>query len=158
MKKIIKLIVLSIFCVMLVACVSNKNDTSATIQDQQEETKVEIQLDEENMLIETMYGNIKYPYAFSDLIRVNRVENKGSVKITFSVTTDDFSAEIYEVSFGEGTGMKLGAINGTHVFVNIVELQQNITENEKNIFYAAQETVNDVIASIMQWENFTETK
>lgn len=107
----------------------------------------------DKMVISTKYGDISYPYAFSDVIKVNELDEGKS--FVFIVATNDFSSEIYKICFEADEGTYLGkTLEEKTVSIKVYDVPEEIREDSLTTFYAAQETLNDVIASIYEWEGF----
>ena len=161
MKKIKKYIILLTCCLLFTACVEGKGSQSENVisgNEQQSEYTVDLKQEGEYMVIETQYGEIRYPYAFFDIIAVKKVERDGVLELKFDFETEDCSEEMYVLTIGTENGTKIGAVKDTDIFVHVYEQKTKLNDDNQKSFFAAQETVNDVIASVYQWENFTETK
>ena len=147
--------VLTIALAFMVAACSGGQGTNPNSNSIATEDNVTITHVEDRMLIQTAYGEIAYPYAFSDVIKVNTKKINAVTEYIFVLVTDDFSEELYTVSFGEGKGVLIGKTSeNVEVYMEAYLTEKPLSEDTETTFYAAQETINDVIASIYTWEDF----
>jgi hypothetical protein len=109
--------------------------------------------------VETSYGTISYPFAFSDLIGVQAHNLGGATALEFTAKLNNGSYRIFTIWFGAKDGIPLGSLNldgvQVPVMADIYEKPTNLSENDNNSFFAAQECFNDVVNSLGQIKDFT---
>ena len=114
---------------------------------------------EENdtVLVETTYGTVRYPYAFSDILSVES-ENRGDhAVLEFNAAIDGETHKLYTLYFNSEEGMPVGILridNKTYVVSAEFHDANGISDLNMATFYAAQETFNDVVNSLSENENF----
>ena len=152
-KNVLSIIVLTLF---LIATACSKKEivveNNSGIEDVSNEIIIEANNTDE-VFVNTKYGDIKYPYAFSDVIKVQEMDDGNSYLLV--AETEEFSAEIYSVCFAAKDGVYVGKTSSNvTVSLEVYDTPEEIDENLMNTFYAAQETLNDVIISIYEWDGF----
>lgn len=135
-----------------------------TTQAPTEPVKLAIDVIEEQgdmMVVETTYCQLKYPFAFGDLIEVECINSGDTEALVFSVKLDLSSYRMFTITFGQTEGILLGTLltpnaeEPVPVYADLGQIDENLPENFVNTFYAAQESFNDVIGALMENENFT---
>lgn len=121
----------------------------------------EIEAVDEQMLIKTSYGDMRYPYAFSDIIRVEAVSTETTKALEFSADLGTEVYPIYTISFTDPEGMCIGSLllpeekKPYYVTVTLHAPAQELQGDILLTFQAAQETFNDIWLSMMDNEGFT---
>ncbi len=109
------------------------------------------------VVVKTSYCEVKYPFAFADLIRVQAEEEK----LDFVLELSGEAYPLFAICFGEGEGIPLGtlAVDGKAepmaVWAQIGTPNEAALGDSVSTYYAAQESFNDVLASLMENEGFT---
>lgn len=121
-------------------------DTSNGMLQSMEET-------EEWVVVTTEYGTIRYPFNYADMIAIKPVKEASYAALEFYAQLQDGAFPIYTIWFGREQGTPLGMIaNQENVYVDafleIIEPSKKLKDSDLTSFYAAQETVNDVLASL----------
>lgn len=115
----------------------------------------------ETLVVDTSYMDVEFPYAFSDLIRVEAVGQGNQTGLAFSATIAGESRELYTLWFNGKDGQTVGifdpedgagAVVVTLVFYNV---DAQLQDDDRTTFFATQETVNDVLASMKKHNKFT---
>ena len=120
-----------------------------------------IQEQDAQVIVTTSYCVVKYPYAFSDLVQVETINQDEKASLRFYTVLDETKLYLYELVF-DGTGsIPLGTITvGQKVMgVSAVIHQPGATlEGDVRVaFVAAQETFNDVVLSLKDNSNYVPT-
>lgn len=109
------------------------------------------------VVVKTSYCEVKYPFAFADLIQV---QAEGE-KLDFVLKLSGEEYPLFAICFGEGEGIPLGtlAVDGkaepVAVWAQIGAPNEAALGDSVSTYYAAQESFNDVLASLMENEGFT---
>lgn len=147
--------------ILLVSCLTGCSSDKA--QNGTDENQAVIN---ENIKIETPYGNLCYPYSFEEIVKYES-KNDGDVSsYIFYAALDGQDIKIYTIAFSgknlNDAGAVLGTVkdaSGNTVYVYFAPedeiVNDGMTDGQKNTVYAAQETVNDVIASLNNLSTFT---
>ncbi len=113
----------------------------------------------DKMVVTTSYCQVKYPYAFSDLIQVEAVNDAQGARLVFFATIEGTRADLYSLCFGETDNILLGTLkvggNTVTVSTELFQAGQGLDKDLQYVFVAAQETFNDVAASLSENGNFT---
>ena len=114
----------------------------------------------DRVVVTTTYGVVQYPFAFSDLIRVEAENNDSRSTLAFSLVMGETAYPVYALHFGGSEGMVLGTVtleNGTSVGVygEFAQFPESLPEADTVTYNAVQETFNDIVASLGENENFT---
>lgn len=108
-----------------------------------------------SMLVKTSYLDLEFPYAFSDVIFVEAVNENGVAALKFSTKTATMDEPLYTIWFGGTVGEAIGTYAGKFpVTVEFFSLPKNLSEDDQGTFKATQETFNDVLQSMHENENF----
>lgn len=113
---------------------------------------------EQLMVVTTSYCVVRYPFAFSDIIQVEVVEYEGSETLMFRASLNGESYPMFCLMFDGVEGSPVGNLtlnDGSVVSVTaqIFPGDESLDSDMLHTFYAAQESINDVISSLMdsQW-------
>lgn len=110
--------------------------------------------EEENLvLVTTQYGTVTYPAAFSDVIQIRTEMCNNVAVLKFEAQLDNAQAALFDICYGEMDGDPLTQIvqeDGTviKVYMEVYQPPVGLNEDDINTFYAAQEVLNDVLASM----------
>ena len=109
------------------------------------------------MVVKTTYGTIQYPFAFSDLIRIETDTFEKDAQMVFSAFVGEEEVKLYTLYFNRAAGIPLGTltVDGAKYTVT-AEIHDLVYANEENrlTYQAAQETFNDVAMSLEENEHF----
>lgn len=117
--------------------------------------------DGERMVVDTSYMDVAYPYAFSDLISVEAVNQDKITGLEFTAKIDGSSRALYTIWFNSTQGQTAGTFDpqdGEGAVVVTVEFfspEEALQGDHLVTFYATQETINDVLDSMKLDKNFT---
>ena len=112
------------------------------------------------IVVNTSYCQVKYPYAFSDMIQVEAINSDEKTALLFTVLLNGQKANIYELTFGGEGVIPVGEITLTpgqapvSVYATFYEHDVGLSEELRIAFFAAQETFNDVATSLGENMNF----
>lgn len=117
----------------------------------------------EDMKIETPYATMTIPYAFSELVSVQRAETETADSYVFYAVLEDRSVPVYTIHFIPGDGEMPGDLFGTlktddgdvRVLYEAFSADESLTGDDLEAFYTAQETINDVFTSLQAASGFT---
>ena len=113
----------------------------------------------EDILVSTSYCTLRYPFAFSDLITVTAAPEEES--LLFTAVLEDAQVPVFALRFGVQAGIEAGTLQlpvtgeTVSVGIDLMELPEDLDQAHHASFYAAQEVINDVIASLEENEAFT---
>lgn len=112
----------------------------------------------DQVIVATNYCAVKYPYAMSDLVQVETVNEDNKATLRFYTTLNSMKMPLYELVFGGQEELLLGTITvGSRelpVYVVIHEVSPTLDDSSRFAFVAAQETLNDVTTSMKENSNF----
>lgn len=120
--------------------------------------------DGESMVVENSYLEVRFAYAFSDLIRVEAVNQETKTAMEFSARIAGEDRKIYCIWFNSQDGQTVGTLDlqdgEAPVRVSAVFYQPDaqLSEEDRKTFAATQETVNDVIAAMRENMYFVEAR
>lgn len=140
---------------------SADNTTTVPSQDavQVQELLVEdVKEQDDFVVVDTSYCVIKYPYAFSDLIHVASQTFDNYSQLDFSAVVGSEERVLYTLLFNKDEGIPVGTltVNGAEYRVAAVIYElDDVSEDHRVTFYAAQETFNDVMVSLAENPGFT---
>lgn len=118
----------------------------------------------EMMKVETSYGAVEFPYAFSDLISVKPLTQGNQTALAFTAKINGKNYDLYTIWFNGSEGSIIGTMDlndgekpvaVTLVFYNAT---LDLSGDSLTTFHATQETVNEVIASLEKIPAFTAGK
>lgn len=113
------------------------------------------------VLVKTSFCNVKYPFAFADLIRVKAQDEGNVATLEFSACITDVEYPMYVLRFGGSEGILLGTLTipgeaaPREVYAEFCQADTAALGDHVGTFYAAQETFNDVVASLAENGGFT---
>lgn len=122
----------------------------------------EITRDAERMVVDTSYMDLAFPYAFSDLITVQAVNQEKVTGLIFRAKIAGEDRDIYTIWFNGAEGQDIGTYDpkdgDVPVVVRVVfaEPVADWKNDDRVTFFATQETFNDVLAAMKGDERFTE--
>lgn len=117
--------------------------------------------DGETMVVDTSYMDVAFPYAFSDLIGVEAVNQEEMAALEFRAKIGGGDRKLYTVWFNNTQGQSVGTYdlqNGeAPVCVTVVfyDPPAELGGDDRVTFFATQETFNDVLASMKEDGNFS---
>ena len=106
---------------------------------------------QETMVVPTSYVDVAFPYAFSDLIGVEAVNDQTAAGLTFTATINKESHKLYTLWFNSEAGDTAGSFDledgyePVRVSVVFYSPSQKLTGDDKVTFTVTQETINDVL-------------
>lgn len=112
----------------------------------------------ETVIVETTYGTVKYPYAFSDLVIVEAETFENHAVLEFKAEIDGTEYKLYTLIFNGEEGIPVGklTVDGeTYVVTALFHDVTGLSNDNMVTFYAVQETFNDVVNSLSENEGFT---
>lgn len=112
------------------------------------------------MVITTSYCVLKYPFAFSDVIRVTAENQADQAALLFCAWLNNTEYPMFSIVFDGNGGILVGTLkldDGTVVSVTaqLFEADEAMEPDMLKSFYAVQETINDIIQSLAENEHFT---
>lgn len=117
--------------------------------------------DGERMVIDTSYMRLEYPYAFSDLIQIEAINQGNQTGLAFTAKIAGANRQLYTLWFNGRDGEKVGAYDlrdGEKPVVVTLAFYTPAAElegDDRITFFATQETINDVMAAMKQDSHFT---
>ena len=110
---------------------------------------------EDNTMIEleTPYCSLYFPEMWEDLLHINTVEQDG-YRMEFGCQMEDGKVyRMFDIIFGTGGGIPLGAVNGpdgqrVHVYIQFYEPDEALEGDLLETFLAMQEDVNRLISQL----------
>lgn len=135
--------------------------TAATEAYVQQELVVESLEDQGDVVVvTTSFGQVKYPFAFADLIQVKAVnaEDVASLQFTVLISGDEYL--LYALHFGGSEGIALGTLEiageaePRAVYAEFFPADESALGDGISTFHAVQETFNDVVASLNEVPGF----
>lgn len=154
-------VVLGAALLIAVVCLSKDKmpgDSTGIIHSEVKELLVQNVTKQDNMvLVETTYGTVRYPFAFSDIMSVEAENHGNYAALEFSAMIDGETYKLYTLYFNSEDGVPVGTLrydSETYVVTAEFHDASGISDLNMVTFYAAQETFNDVINSLSENENF----
>lgn len=157
MKKTLACAIIMLFALLMVfsGCSSEETKDSGNAVQKAEDIK-----------IETPYGALIFPYGFEEIVTWENETDEIADRFIFYAVLDSSKIKVYTISFSTETttdeGDLLGEIqdsSGSSVYVYFLPeneiVNDEMSNDQKNTVYAAQETVNDVIASMSSIPGYT---
>lgn len=174
-KKRNAMIVLVMVMVLLCGCGKEPAETMATTEavettqaateaaPLQELTVLSTEEQGDMMVVTTSFGQVKYPFAFGDLIQVKAVTDGGVAALEFSALISGEEYPAYAIRFGSGEGIVLGTLEVPgEAEVRMVSAEIYPADaalgDKANTFYAVQESFNDVVASLSENQGFVKAE
>lgn len=111
--------------------------------------------------VSTSYCDFRYPFAFSDLITVEACSEADRVALIFSAHMNETFEPLYTLWINGGEGHPAGflSVDGQSYQMNVEfhSPRGDLVSEYLPTFYAAQETLNDVLNSMLDAGIFTYT-
>lgn len=108
--------------------------------------------------VKTSYGDFSYPFAFSDLVVMEPVNEESYVGLAFSAYIGGNCEPVYTLWINSDRGMTAGTLrveDKTYsVTLEIMDAREDLDANSLSTFNAVQETLNDVLQSLAAGGNF----
>lgn len=117
--------------------------------------------DAERLVIDTSYMQLEYPYAFSDLIQVEALNQGNQTGLAFTAKIAGADRKLYTLWFNGRDGEKVGAYDlrdgekPVIVTLTFYTPAAELQGDDRITFFATQETVNDVMAAMKRDSHFT---
>jgi len=119
----------------------------------------------EMVTVDTSYGEVEYPAGYEEIVSAEKTAADDSEEYVFYAMLNGEKIKVYTISFSESEvsdkGELIGTtLNGDGETVKIYLLPEedivsdDMPDEDKNLVYAAQETLNDVVASLSNWTDF----
>ena len=110
----------------------------------------------DKVLVETSLGTVAFPYAFSDVIAAEAVNDYTGSYLVFTADCGGKSERIYSLAFNSDTGSPVGTldIEGESIGVSVVFYDSELKGDGLTTFKATQETFNEVYSSLITWPEF----
>lgn len=115
----------------------------------------------ETMVVDTSYMKLEFPYAFSDLIKVEAINQGNQTGLAFTAPIAGEDRKLYTIWFNGRDGEKVGAYDlGDGEKPVVVTLAfyspaAKLEGDDRITFFATQETVNDIVSSMRKDAHFT---
>ena len=166
MQKLLLTVVLPVS--MLCACGKEPVETLPKEEIQPVQTTVETQpalrelvidsIEEQGevMLVATSFCELKYPFAFADLIQVQAVNEGDVASLEFSALISGVEHPLFAVRFGQAEGILLGTFAvpeeavERNVYAEFYSADEAVLGEQIGTYRAAQEIFNDVVVSLAE--------
>jgi len=118
----------------------------------------------DRVVVTTSYCVLAYPFAFSDLIQVDVVDDENCSCVEFRALIGEEEYLLYAILFDSEEGIYLGTLDATEqsdavdVYAELYPVDESLNEDSLVAFMAAQETFNDVVFSLAENDSFTPAK
>lgn len=113
---------------------------------------------EDAVYVSTSYGDFTYPYAFSDLLVIEEVNEDSCVGLTVSVFLLGRNEPVYTLWINSDRGILAGMLQREEITYRVTmemyDPRENLNEAYQSTFYAVQETLNDVLQSLAAGGDF----
>lgn len=113
----------------------------------------------DRVLVETNYGTVEYPFAFSDVIQAEALNLGSATALELSADLGDGIYPMMRIWFNRDEGIPLGTLmlDGQEVTVSaqLYGAPKGLSQDRRNTFLAAQECFNDIVNSMMNIPGFT---
>ena len=118
-----------------------------------------VEQDTQMVTVTTSYCVLRYPFAFSDIIRAEVADQAGRGELMFYANVNNTDCPMFSIGFDSAGGIPVGILplsDGTTVSVTaqIFKADESMDPDILQTFYAAQECINDVISSLTDAEGF----
>ena len=135
------------------------NKPSPTLEDTDKLIIMSIEEEGEWVILTSSYGKMRYPFAFSDVIKTEAVNYGEYSQLKFSADVSEKTVPIYTLNFNHDSGIPAGElilpVSGEKIGVSAEFFEpEGLSEEEQSVFYAAAETFNDILDSFDENENF----
>lgn len=147
-------LVLAVLLVVAFLSAGNKNEGTGTQSSEPMEKMVLHTVEERGdaVYVTTSYGGFSYPYAYSDLMVMEPVNKTSYVGVAFFASIDGKNEPVYTLWINGRQGIPAGKLHvGDKTYSVTVEMndaRKDLAEKYRSTFYAAQETLNDVLLSM----------
>lgn len=152
-------LVLLIVAALLITHKDPEDDSTQSTEPLEKMVLHSVQEQGDVVYVTTSYGDFSYPFAFSDLIAMEPVNQGNCVGINFSAYIEGNSELAYTLWINGDRGMTAGSLRvgdqAYGVTLEIVDPREDLNEKYLSTFYAVQETLNDVLLSMEAGGNFT---
>lgn len=117
--------------------------------------------DGEMMVVDTSWMDVAFPYAFSDLIQVEAINQEKMAGLEFRAKINGANRKIYTIWFNSTEGQSVGTYDlndgeaPVTVTVSFYDPDTELEGDDRVTFYATQETFNDVLASMKNDGDFS---
>lgn len=135
--------------------------TEVTLPARKELTIDSLEQQGDMMVLKTSYGTMKYPFAFSDLVEVEAVNREMQASLEWFALIGEEEYPIFTLTFNGNDGEMIGTMvidadkPAEQVCMLFFTADEKLEEAELQTFYAVQEIINDVIASLPDNEEYT---
>lgn len=119
---------------------------------------LETKEEDTDILVKTSYCVLKYPFAFSDMVKITVMQEDS---LLFAAIPGEEEVPAFALRFGVPAGIPVGTlqlpVNGESISVGIdlFTIPDSLAEEHHSSFYAVQEIINDLIASLEENAQFT---
>lgn len=107
-----------------------------------------------DLLIETPYGQLKYPEKWKEQIRIEKTEGQPYTVKFYGCVAEGKEQLLFSICFGDGDGIVMGTVQdseGNSVTVRMIPTEisaEDWTDAELNELYAMQEDINYLISAL----------
>ncbi len=112
----------------------------------------------ENVIVKTSYATFQYPYAFSDVLRMEVISQEEERRLEFTARLPEGEEKLFDLCFYSNRGIPSGTLQlqgqAVSVSVLIYEPGIQISGDALNTYYAAQELLNDIFFSLEENPHF----
>ena len=162
-----KLTIVSVLAIvvllMLTACGGHDKDESTGSEGTRSADKNEV------VSVETSYGEVEYPIGYEEIVSSEQTTDDNAEEYIFYAVLNGEKIKVYTICFSAEEMSDKGDLIGTTTnedgdTVNIYLLPEedivddDMSDDDKNLIYAAQETLNDVVSSISNWPDYKPAK
>lgn len=111
----------------------------------------------DKVLVETNLATVAFPYAFSDVISAEAINDPSGSYLVFTADCGEESAEIYSLVFNGNEGYNVGSldVNGRNIAVSVLFYDSDLSGDASVTFKATQETFNDIAESLKSVSGYT---
>lgn len=110
---------------------------------------------EDDIVIETGYGNLYFPEQWQEFLVTDQAEEGNTIEVSFSAKINENTFPLFSVTIGGEGDNPAGVLTGSdgtqrNVYVQIQELEKSdvLSESEQNRLYAMQEDINYLLDSL----------
>ena len=119
----------------------------------------------QDISVDTPYGKLVYPYSVEEILTTESNKADDTDSYIFDAVFDENKIKVFTIYFSKSDHTDEGDLIGTtkdkdgnniNVYLkpesNIVN--EEMSDDEKDIIYTAQETLNDVVTSLEKWPDY----
>lgn len=129
-------------------------------------TEEQPEVSNQDVQVKTSYGELYYPYGFEEIVNYEQEESGDAESYVFYAVLENSRVKVYTITFSN-TGLSdrgdlLGTVaddSGKTVNVYLLPedeiVNDSMSDEDKDTVYTAQETLNDVVNSLHDWNSFT---